>query len=75
MRFDLRYVVNGFHSVRLGMFESVREAVLALKEHVRASSGVRHPRYRKSWQDNHIRIDYGSADCYYLICLEEDSEN
>lgn len=55
----------------IGYYSNIKEAVEAIKEHVRANSAISNPRYSKSWKNNHIRIDYGAKDCYFLIILEE----
>lgn len=68
--FQLQFIVNGFYPVTIGTFDSTKEAVTAMKEHIRFHSAISRPKYSKSWKDNRIRIDYGAVDCYYLIIVD-----
>ncbi len=69
--FKVMHMINGFHPIHLGYYSNIKEVVEVIKEHVRANSAISNPRYSKCWKNNHIRIDYGAKDCYFLIILEE----
>lgn len=69
--FKVVHMINGFYPIHLGSYSNIKEAVESIKEHVRANSAISNPRYSKCWKNNHIRIDYGAKDCYFLIILEE----
>ncbi|MBO4108077.1 hypothetical protein [Streptococcus suis] len=75
--FEVKFIANGYFPIKLGSFGQIQDAVAAIKEHVRVHSAISVPRYAKSWHDNHIRIDYGAKDCYYLITkkLTEEIQN
>ncbi len=69
--FKVMHMINGFYPIHLGYYSNIKEVVEAIKKHVRANSAISNPRYSKCWKNNHIRIDYGAKDCYFLIILEE----
>lgn len=69
--FKVMHMINGFYPIHLGYYSNIKEAVEAIKKHVRANSAISNPIYSKCWKNNHIRIDYGAKDCYFLIIFEE----
>lgn len=74
MTYDLVFIFNGFKHYYINNFETAQEAVDAMKEHIEINSAITKPRFHKSWSDDHMRIDYGAEDCYYLITPVEKKE-
>ena len=50
--FNVMHMINGFYPIHLGYYSNIKEAVEAIKEHVRANSAISNPRYSKCWRNN-----------------------
>lgn len=61
------FIYNGHRKILIGSFCHIHSAINELKQHQASYSAISHPRFRKSMSGENIRIDYGAADCYYLI--------
>lgn len=71
---ELYFVYGRCHEILLGCFADVRCAIRELKNHQDSQRPNTRQRFYKILSSDHIRIDYGAKDCYYLITLHQNKE-
>lgn len=69
MKVELLHVVNGYRKFHLGFYDSVQEAVEAMKRDIAINSAIDKPKWNKKYNkaNDIVRIDYGLKTCYYLM--------
>lgn len=72
---ELYFIYNGHRKILIGSFDHIHSAINELKKHQASYSEISHPRFRKSMSGENIKIDYGAADCYYLIVKKTEENN
>ena len=69
------FIYNSHHKILIGNFDHIHSAINELKQHQASYSDINNPRFQKSMSGDNIRIDYGAADCYYLITKKREEMN